>query len=210
MDRLKRVSVLAAVLLCGSAWAGIPEDFAAGSKAYHRGDVRAAISLLRKSADAGHAPSQSLLAALLDSAEENEDAVRYFQLAADQGDRDGYYGLAGMQLSGEGTPRNPDAARQSMLRAGQLGHKQATATLALSYIRGGQGMKSGERDSPEALRWIQAAAATDHLESIDRLAVAYRTGELDLAADARKAEEFEARAKAIRGAGPKTTKKRSP
>ena len=210
MARCKLVSILAGLLLCGSAWADAAGDFDAGRQSYQRGDVRAAISQLRKSADTGHAPSQSLLGEILDHAEQNEEAVRYFRLAAAQEDAGGYYGLAVMQLSGEGTPRDPAAARQAMVKAAQLGHKQATAALALAYMRGGLELKSEERDSPEALRWILAAAANDHLDSIDRLAIAYRKGELGLATEVKNAEALEARARDIRGVRPgKTTKKRN-
>lgn len=209
MARNKLVWIFAGMLVSAVAWAGPPEDFEAGRELYRKGDVRAAISLLRKSADSGHAASQSLVGSLLDRSEENEDAVRYFTLAAAQGDPEGHYGLAVMQRSGEGTPRDLAAARLSLVSAAQLGHHQATATLALSYMKGGLDLKREERDSPEALKWIQAAAANDHLESIDRLAVANRKGELGLEADAKQAEGLEARAKALRGVRPGTiTKKR--
>ena len=209
MARGKNLLVIYVLLLCGNAWAGVQQDYEAGRDAWRRGDVRAAISGLRNSADSGHAPSQSLLGEILDRSEQNEEAVRYFRLAAAQGDAEGHYGLAVMQASGEGTARDTKLARESMTRAATLGHKPAVNALAVSYMQGGLGLAPADRESPEALRWIDAASANDLLAAIDRLAVAYRKGEFGLAVDVTRAAAFEARATAIRGAPAKITKKRS-
>lgn len=190
-----------------------PAEHQAGLDAYRRGDVRNAISFLRKSADAGHAPSQALLGEILDMAEQNDEAVRYFRLAADQGEAEGYYGLAVMHASGEGVARDLKAARAWMTRAAESGHRLAVQSLAAAYMQGGLGIDEAERASPAALAWIERAAALDSLAAIDRLAAAYRHGQLGLAPDAAKAEELEARARAIRrivpakGKAPKRTAK---
>ena len=188
----------ACVFAGGLAWAGSAEDFKSGQEAYRRGDVRAAIATLRKSADGGHAPSQALLGEILDLAEQNEEAVKYLRLAADQGDADGAFGLATMYAAGEGVARDPKAAREWMTRAAQSGHRAAVHSIALAYVKGGLGVADAERGSPEALQWIQMAAANDSLEAIDHLAVAYRQGQYGLAADPKKAEELEARSRALR------------
>ena len=207
MARRKTLTVFFGLLLCASAWAGPQQDYETGRDAWQRNDVRAAISLLRNAADAGHAPAQSLLGELLNRAQQNEEAVRYFQLAAAQDNAEGHYGLAVMQLSGEGTARAPAIARESMTRAAQLGNKSAINALAISYIHGSFGPAPVDRESPEALRWIDAAAGNNLLAAIERLATAYRKGELGLAVDIKKAAELDVRAKAIRGEPPKTTKK---
>lgn len=96
-----------------------------------------------------------------------------------------------------------------MTRAATLGHKPAVAALAMSYLQGGFDLGAADREGPEARRWIEAAAAQDLLPAIDRLALAYRKGELGLAVDEKKALELEARAKALRGERGKITKKKS-
>lgn len=180
------------------AWAGPQEDYQAGLAAYRVGDVGNAVSILRKGADAGHAPSQALLGEILDIADRNDEAAKYYRLAADQKNADGYFGLATLHATGEGVPRDLKVAREWMLKAAEAGHPRAVQGLARSYIDGGLGLSAEERASPEALRWIQAAAAIDSLPALDRLATAYRKGELGVVADAKKAEEYEARARALR------------
>lgn len=180
--------------------AGPPEDFKAGLDAYRVGDVRTAVSILRNSADGGHAASQVLLGDILDAAEEDEEAVKYYRLAAEQGSADGYMGLAKMYSSGEGVAKDVAAARGWILKAAETGHPVAVQALAKSYIEGGLGLTDADRSGPQALRWIQAGAALDLLPAIDRLAVAYRQGQLGLAADAARASELEARALKLRTA----------
>ena len=167
-------------------------------RSYERGDVRTAISFLRNSADQGHAPSQALLAQILDQAEQNEEAVKYFRLAADQGNAEGYFGLATMYASGEGVARDLKAARQWMLKAADAGHPQAVQSIALAYMQGGLDIAEAERATPAALGWIQKAASIDSLPAIDRLAVAYRKGDFALPVDVKKAEELEAHARKLR------------
>ena len=190
----------AAVLALGAAaaFAGPAEDHKAGLEAYRLGDVRNAVSILRKPADAGHAPSQALLGEILDAADQNEEAVKYFRLAAEQGSPEGAYGLATMYATGEGVPRDLAVARDWMTKAARAGHSRAVQAMALSYIEGGLAVAPAERSSPQALPWIEAAAALDSLPAIDRLAVAYRQGELGVTPDPKKAEALEARAKVLR------------
>lgn len=187
----------------GGALAGPPEDFAAGEAAFRQGDVRGAIARLKAAADAGHPKAQALLGTILDRAERDEEAVRYFRLAADQNDADGAYGLAGMYASGEGVPRDIAQARQWMEKAASLGHRDAVNTLATAYLRGGLGVSEPERSSPAALDWIRRAADGGHLPALERLALAYRKGELGLVADSKVADELDARVRKIRGVSTK-------
>ncbi len=181
-----------------------------GLAAYQRGDVRAAISVLRSGADAGDAQSQSLLAEILDWSEQNEEAAKYFGMAAAQDHSDGIFGLAAMQAQGEGMPRDVEAARAGMVRAAEMGHERAIKVVALAYIDGGLGLGEQERQSAQAVKWLEKAAALDALPAIDRLALAYRQGHYGLATDVKKAEELEARARALRGIKPEPKKKRRP
>ena len=183
-------SIALGLLLAASAWAGPTEDFASGRSAYETGDVRTAISLLRKSADQGHAPSQALLGQILDQSEQNEEAVKYFRLAAEQGNPDGLFGLGTMYASGDGVARDLGAARGWMVKAADAGHVQAVQAVAMAYMNGGLAVSPPERTSAVALQWIEKAAALDSLAAIDRLAVAYRKGDYALPVDVKKAEEY--------------------
>lgn len=204
------IAVLLGLAVATAALASSSEEHQAGLRAYLGGDVRAAISLLRKPADAGHGPSQVLLAEILDMAEQNEEAVQYFRRAADQGLADGYFGLGGMLATGEGVPRDLAAARQWITRAAEAGHKHAAHVIAIAYMQGGLGIAESERQSPEALRWLERAATLDSVVAIDRLAIAFRQGQMGLAADANKAEELEARSRTLRRIAPPKPAKKAP
>lgn len=194
-----RLAGLAACLAGLVAWAGPAEDYAAGDRAYRRGDVREAIAKLRPAADAGHAKAQALLGAILDASEQDEEAVRYLKLASAQGDPDGMVLLASMMSMGEGTPKDPAGARQLMEKAALAGKREAVVAVAAAYLAGGYDLGPAERASPEALAWIRRAAQVDHLPAIDRLALAYRKGDYGLAPDEKQAQDYEARSRALRG-----------
>jgi TPR repeat protein len=198
--RMRNLLFLAWLLAASlTAHAGAQEDFAAGDAAYRRGDVRSAIATLRKAADAGHVRAQVLLGTILDAAEYDEEAVRYFRMAAEQGDSDGAHHLAIMYSAGEGVPADQARARQLMESAASRGHRDSVFAVAMAYLGGGLALTEAERSSPAALDAIRKAADLGHLPSLDRLAIAYRNGELGLVADAKLAEETEARARSIRG-----------
>lgn len=209
MRAAKSLSLLLGLAMTAAVAATPLDDHQAGLDALRKGDVRNAISLLRAPADSGYGPSQVLLGEILDMSEQNEEAVKYFRLAADQGLAGGLYGLGAMHASGEGVTRDVEAARQWMTKAAHAGHKQAAIVLASAYMHGGLGLNAEERASPEALAWIERGAALDSVAAIDRLAVAYRQGQLGLAADAKKAEELEARSRTLRKiVAPKAGKKK--
>ncbi|MGQ0524699.1 MAG: tetratricopeptide repeat protein [Betaproteobacteria bacterium] len=174
------------------------EDFRAGSRAFNSGDVVQAMALLKKSADAGHAPSQSLLGYILDKAEFNDEAVTYYRKAAAQNDPDGQFGLGAMYANGEGVKRDFVEARKWITLAAEKGHGGAINALAQAYISGDLGIEESERNSAEALRWIRRAAESGHLPAMERLAVAYRTGAHGVAIDAQQAQAFEAKARVAR------------
>jgi TPR repeat protein len=208
MRTWRGVLALSAILAAGPAIAGPAEDFATGSAAYRQGDVRGAITSLRKAADAGHARAQVLLGSILDAAERDEEAARYLAMAAAQGDPEGTYLLAGLYSAGEGVPLDLAMARALFEQAAAAGHRESLFTIALAFAQGGLGLSEAERASAAAAVWLRSAADAGHLPSLDRLALAYRKGELGLAADPKLAMQAEARARAIRGTPEKTPARR--
>ena len=203
----RRWMAVVAALACIGARADVASDYENGNRAYQAGDVRAAITLLRPGAAAGHAPSQALLGRIYEGALESGEAARYYRLAAEQGDPDGLYALGVLYLSGEGIPRDVVAAREWLLKAARAGHANAPTVIGLAYVRGGLGLSESDRQSREALPWIEKAAAAGALDAVDRLAVAYRHGDYGLVPDVKKAEELEARARQLRKIAPAKGKK---
>lgn len=210
LKQVGRVGTLAlrffALLLVSHSWvvwAAPGDDFRAGSQAYRAGDVVGAMAVLKKSADAGHAPSQSLLAYILDKAEFNDEAIAYYRKAAAQGDAEGEFGLGSMYAAGEGVKRDPVEARKWMARAAEKGHATAINAVAEAYIKGGLGIDETQRNSAEALRWVRRAADSGHIPAMEQLAVAYRSGTYGLAVDPKQAEVFDAKVRAARGVAEK-------
>lgn len=201
--------MLVLALSCQGAWAGPIEDFAAGSKSYESGDVVGSIPILRRSADAGYAPAQALLAYVLDYSEYDEEAVAYYRKAADQGNADGQFGLGTMLSTGEGTKKDLVEARRWITLAAGQGHQRAINAMAQAYLSGQLGVAENERQGADALKWVRLAAGNDYLPAVDALAQAYRNGGLGLAADAAAAAQWQAKAnelrniKAVKGKGKK-------
>lgn len=190
------------LLVNAPVFAGAPEDFDVASKAYAAGDVVGSMPLLKRSADAGHAPAQVLLAEIYDRSEFDEDAVVYFRKAADQGSADGQFGLGSMYSIGEGVKKDLSAARRWITLAAEQGHKQAVGVMAQAYMSGQLGIDEKERQSEEALRWIRKAADLGFLPAVDALVVVYRNGTLGVAADAAETGRWQAKANELRGLRP--------
>lgn len=206
-------SGLSGVLLAGLVLplvvaAGPTEDYDAGRKSYTQGDFAGAMGPLRKSADANYAPAQALLAHILDGAGEDTEAVKYYRLAAEQGNADGEYGLARQLASGEGAAVDQKQAFDWMSRAAAKGHTSAISAMADAYIHGGLGLDAAARaDHAAALKWIEAAAGVEYLPAMMAMAGAYKKGAYGLAPDPAKAKMWDDKIKAVTALPKKEQKK---
>jgi TPR repeat protein len=98
------------------------------------------LSLLRRSAELGYALAQASMARQLEQA---ADRFKFAQLAAAQGERDGW-GLLGFCLrDGVGCERDEEKAKHALLLAAQLGLVSAMSALARLL----------DDDDPERWRW---------------------------------------------------------
>jgi TPR repeat protein len=102
------------------------------------------LSLLRRSAELGFAFAQALTAWQTRGVEK----VKFAQLAAAQGERDGPYWLGVCFRDGEGCEKDLDKAKENFLLASELGHVFAMRRL---------GELMGELD-PQRWRWWGRAA----------------------------------------------------
>lgn len=173
-----------------NANAGPTEDFTQGAKAYANGDLIAALPLLRRAADAGHAQAQADLADILVQTDAGEEAVPYYRKSAEQGNASGQYGYGVMLSAGEGIAKNPAEAKKWITLAAKQGHKLAIAELATAYLNGYLGIPEEARTGAEALHWIQIAAEQGLVPAMDALSAAYKTGAYGLTADAKLSEQW--------------------
>jgi TPR repeat protein len=193
-----RCTVGACALLAAAAVAAAPaDDHQRGLQAYQRGDVAGAMRELRRAADAGHAPSQSMLAFILDRADYADEAARLYREAAQRDDAQGHDGLGTAYLIGRGLPRNEKLAWLHFSKAADLGHAAAIEKVADGW-RTGKLVRDGDTppDAPRVA--LLRAAERDHLPSIDALAAAHRNGLYGVAVDAAQAEQWRARGDALR------------
>lgn len=191
--------VIGALLAWASAAGAAPaDDYQRGLQAYQRGDVVAAMSALGGAAKAGHAPSQSLLAFILDRADFIEDAARLYRDAAAQDDLEGLAGLANLHLTGRGVVKDEKLALQHFSKAAELGHAASIETLANAYLKRQLGLDPDGRDAAGALTAWRRAAERGHAPSADALSRAYQSGGQGLAADAAQATAWKARAAELR------------
>ena len=184
----------------------------------------------RLAADAGHAGAQARYGLSLERGQMQEEAVKYYRLSAAQGHMDGQFGLGTAYLLGEGVTQDFAEARKWLTLAGEQGHKGAILTMATAYLRrelpadelallksretktyitSGLGLDESARHGPEALVWIQRAADHNSLGALEALAVAYRSGQFGLTADAQKADAIVAKMDILRGVTKVETKKKS-
>jgi TPR repeat protein len=204
------VAACAAIALAAAAVAAPDEDYRRGERAYRSGDVVEAVAVLRRAAENGHAPSQVLLAEILDRAELNEEAIVWFRRAAEQGDAAGAYGLGAMYLAGEGVKQDPQEAYRWFARAAEKGYAPAILSLASAYLRAARDPAWPAPEQGRAEEWLRRAADLDHLPAAEALAEAYRSGGLGIEPDSGKAGRYAALAEALkkRPAPDKARKKR--
>jgi TPR repeat protein len=156
MTGLRSTIFLLASGLATLALAGAPEDTEQAETALRNGDLISAMSLLRRAADAGHAPAQARLGDLLDAAEFDAEAVALYRKAAAQNHPAGETGLARMLAVGEGVAKDPAQALALLRRAAEREHPPALDALSRAYRSGTLGLP---RDPVEAQRLADRAKA---------------------------------------------------
>ncbi len=152
------VATVAVLLQCSAARAvAAPEDdHRRGLEAYHRGDVATAMAALRAPAKAGHAPSQALLAFMLDRGDFVDEAASLYRQAAAQDDTEALYALANFHLTGRGVAKDEKQALALFSKAADLGHVPSMQVLADAHARGLMGLGV---DAAQAERWRARVAA---------------------------------------------------
>lgn len=186
-----RAAALAGALCAGAALAAPADDHQRGNRAYLGGDVVEAMRALRVAAQAGYAPSQALLAYILDQSDFADEAASLYRQAAEQGNADGHAGLANLYLMGRGVAKDEKAALQHFSKAADLGHAGAIDAVASAWLKGQWGLDPTVE--PEAaLAAVRRAAEQRHLPSTDALAQVYARGQWGQRADPAEAARWQA------------------
>jgi TPR repeat protein len=159
--RVPQLAALLASLLVAVASSATEEasaDLQAGIEAFNRGDLPGAMVLYEKAAEAGLPEAQARLGFLLDHAEDNDAAVRWYRAAAAQDYPPGVAGLAGMYAKGEGVRRDPAQARKLFEKAAEAGHLPSIRVLIAAYENGGLDVA---RDEAKLAYWKGRQASFD-------------------------------------------------
>jgi len=129
------------VAVMASAHADVAEDHDKAIKMWQIGNVVDAMAIFTTNAEKGYAPSQVWLANLMDQAQQDEGAVKWFMKAAEQGDAAGEYGLGVMYGKGEGVAQDNAKALEYITRAAEKDHIDAVVALSTTYTQGGFGVE---------------------------------------------------------------------
>ena len=132
--------VVAGVFFASPSLAGVEEDYEKADEAQGRGDFTVAMPLLKKTADAGYAPAQSLFADMLDASDSPEEAIGYYTKAAEQGNAHGQTGLARMLSAGRGVARDNVKALEWLQKAAAQDYLDAVKVLMGAYQTGAYGV----------------------------------------------------------------------
>jgi TPR repeat protein len=99
-------------------------------------------------------------------------AAKWYQLAADRGDREAMFALAMFKLVGRAGARDRDAAAKLMTAAAKLGHAASAYNLGLLYLEG----QLFPQDFTRAAELFRLAAEAGNSEAQYALATFYKEG----------------------------------
>jgi TPR repeat protein len=142
-------------------------------------DPKKATQLCKRAANAGFAPASATLGALFARANKHERAVRWWTLAAEQGDPESLFNLGQAYRLGLGTTKDEAKAFELFLKAALAGVAAAQSRIGLAYATG----EGGALDPIEACKWIELAATRG-----DKAALANRARARKLLSPAQQAE----------------------
>ncbi len=194
----RRLAAVGLWLCLLTAAAAPEEDFQRARTAYARGDVVAAMAALKPASEGGHAPAMSMLAFILDRADFDTEAARWYRQAAERGDVEGHAGLANLLLTGRGVAKDEKEALAHFSKAADAGHEASIAIVADAWL-GGPLAAALAPDAGAARAALERAALRNHLPAIDALAQAFAEGgRFGVAADAQQAAAWRSRAAELR------------
>jgi TPR repeat protein len=185
VSQLAGVLMVTALLGGGACLADAQSDYEAGLRAYQIHDLIKAMTLLESAGAEGHPAAQVLLGNIHDTAEDNEKAVHWYRMAADQGDAEGMRYLGEKYLLGEGVEQQAATGLELIDKAARAGSVLAMRLLASQFE------SEPDVDHEQAVHWYRVAAENGDVVSNRRLAKAYENGELGLQPNAEEAARYQ-------------------
>ena len=130
-------------------------DFQIGWEASTRGDFATAIDKWRPLAEQKFATLEFLMGAVYAASGNNEEAVKWYRKAAEQGYARAQNNLGSMYEDGRGVPPNDEEAAKWYFEAASRGLAEAQTNLGTMYAEGA----GVPKDDVEAYVWLRIAAA---------------------------------------------------
>ncbi len=180
MQNLRQKIYLPILLLIGNG--SIAADYQSGFDAYSEGDYATALAEWRPLAEEGDAGGQFGLGLLYSNGwgvDLNDDeALKWYGLAADQGHGEAAYNLGVMNANGWGVPQSDDEAFKWYSIAADKGFTAAQMSLGKMYAIG----FGAPLDTIQAHMWYNVAAMLDDYNAeYDRDELARMMSEEDIA-----------------------------
>lgn len=113
-----------------------------------------------------------------------QEAYKWYNKSALQGDKDGLYGMGMLYMNGLGVEKNFQKAADYFRQSGDKGNPKAYTKLGVLYCSGGYGLES---DTSLAIELWQKAAKLNDVEGMYELGKCYKEGSGDLPQDVEKA-----------------------
>jgi TPR repeat protein len=195
--------LLLALLTANPALADSSADelYNQGMLSMERGDITAAIRQFKSAANNGSVAAMAKLGWVLDGAELNDEAVIWYQKAAEKGNAEGQYGLGTMYSKGEGVKQDNKQAFQWIAKSAEQQYSKGMELMAQVYELG---LFDIEPDFDKANEIIDAGVATNMPWAIQRKAAALDNGELGLEINKAQAEKLKNKLKTITDAAKST------
>jgi TPR repeat protein len=153
--RLTSILIVLPLILSPISWGA---EFATGQDAYNSGDYQTAITEWQPLAEAGHADGQFGMGLLYANGFgvplDDEQALKWYLLAAAQTHAEAQCNIAVMYANGWGVPQSDDEAFKWYSLAADQGVTPAQLGLARMYV-GGFGVA---KDNVQAHKWFAIAA----------------------------------------------------
>jgi uncharacterized protein len=150
-----------------------------------RGNFKIAETYYEKSAAQGYADGQCNLGQVRKAQKKYREAVKLFQLSANQGNACGENFLGIMYQYAKGVGRNYNKAIKYYTRSAEKGHYLAQSNLAFMYEKG----RGVRRDYEKAAYWYNKSAKQDYFVAQYNLGVLYMVGK-GIPQDLEKAKEL--------------------